>query len=91
MSIEQLKEALYVRMDQVDESFLKVIYVMTEAYLKEQEDAKTEKQIKEVGPSSDWQPMTEEELMVRLEAASAQYQSGEFKSIEDVEKESEEW
>jgi hypothetical protein len=91
MSLEQLKEALHLRIEQIDERFLKVMYAMAETYLKEQEEAALEKRVNEVETSKDWQPMTEEELMTRLEAASEEYKRGEYKTVEEIRKESEQW
>lgn len=86
MSIRQIKEALHLRIEQVDERFLKVMYAMAETYIKEQEDALVENEINEADSQREWKPMSEEELMTRLEDASAQYKKGEYKTIEDVEK-----
>lgn len=91
MSLKQLKEALHLRIEQIDERFLKVMYAMAETYLKEQEAAELERKIYDASSLSDWKPMTEEELLSRLEEASAQYKKGQFKSIDDVEKEAEQW
>jgi len=91
MSIRQLRLALHGRIDEIDERFLRVMYAMTETYIKEQEDAEIATQIENVPPDESWQPLTEEELMERLEASTKAYKNGEYTDIEDIEKESEEW
>jgi hypothetical protein len=91
MSILQLKEALHLRIEQVDERFLKVIYAMMETYLKEQEDAAMQAAIENTAPGTEWQPLTEDELLQRLEEALTQYKSGDFKSIDEVIKDVEKW
>lgn len=91
MSTEQIKEVLHHRIEQIDERFLRVMYVMAETYVKEQEDAALEAQIAAITPNPEWKPMTEEELMVRLEASSAQFEKGEYLTVEELEKEMEQW
>lgn len=91
MSIRQLKEALHLKIEQIDERFLKVMYAMAETYLNEQDEAALEKQLKDIEPNPDWKPMTEEELIESYKIAASEYKKGNYKTIEDVEKESEEW
>ena len=91
MSISQLRLALHGRIDEIDERFLRVMYAMTETYMKELEDAEIATQIDKIPPDEGWQPLSEEELMTRLEASTKAYKKGDFKDIDDVERESEEW
>ena len=91
MSTEQIKEVLHRRIEEVDERFLKVMFAMAETYMKELEDAALEAEIEAIPPNPDWKPMTEEELMARLEEGSAQIERGEFIALEDLEKEMEQW
>lgn len=91
MSIKQLRNALHSRIDQIDERFLKVMFAMTETYIKEQKDAELATKIEEKTPTESWKPLTEEELINRLEESSAQYKRGDFKDIDDVEKDAKQW
>lgn len=91
MSTAQLKEVLHRQIEQVDKRFLRVMFVMTETWIKEQEDAALEVDINATSPNPDWQPMTEEQLMARLAEGSAQFEKGEYISIEELEKEMQTW
>jgi len=91
MSTAQIKEVLHHQIEQVDERFLRVMFVMTETWIKEQEDAALEAEINAIPPSPDWKPMTEKQLMARLAEGSAQIERGEYHTIEEVRKEAELW
>lgn len=91
MSTQQIKEALHHRIEQFDDRFLRLLYVMAETWIKEQEDAALEAEIATIPPNPDWKPMTQAELMARLEESSAQIERGEFYTIDQVRKEAEKW
>lgn len=93
MSIEQIKETLHLRVEQADESFLRILHAMTEAYAAEylEEKEVTDEQIMAIPPSPDWKPMTREELRAELDEANAEFERGEFITLEDLEKEAEQW
>lgn len=92
MSVEQIKATLHLRVEQADESFLRILYAMTEAYAREYlEEEITDEQIMAIPPSPEWKPLTEEELTARLEASSAQIEKGESITLEELEKEIREW
>jgi hypothetical protein len=91
MSTQQIKEALHIRIEQFDERFLRVLYAMAETWIKEQEDAALEADIVAIPPSAEWKPMTEDELMARLERSSAQFKEGEYITIDELEKEIKGW
>lgn len=44
-----------------------------------------------IPPSPDWKRMTETELMTELQESMAQVERGEFVTLEDLEKEMEQW
>ena len=67
------------------------MYVMTETYIQEQKDAEVANSIKQTPPSESWKPLTEAELLSRLEESRAQYKKGQYKNIDDLDKESREW
>jgi|GEM_PF-644606 len=91
MSTKQIRTVLHSNIDQIDDRFLRVLYVMTETYLKEQEDASLESAIDAIPPNEAWKPMTEEELSARLSASTEQINKGKYQSLEDLKKESEQW
>ncbi|HHH49622.1 MAG TPA: hypothetical protein ENK52_01440 [Saprospiraceae bacterium] len=84
MGINQIRAALHLRIDQIDDRFLRVMYVMAETYLKEQREAKLEASINSTPPNPEWKPMTEEELLTRLEEASEQIKKGEYLSLDEL-------
>jgi len=93
MSLAQIREELHQRIDLADERLLRMVYVMTEAYLEEEEEDDPElaaaiAKSDELGP---WKQMTEEELLEDLKESIAQADRGEYISLEDLEKEMEQW
>jgi hypothetical protein len=91
MSTTQIKELLHQRIEQVDESFLNVLYAMMEAYIKEQEEAALEEEIMNMPPPPNWKPFTQEELIAEIEEANDEIDRGEYITLEDLKKEVEEW
>ena len=96
MSLAQIREELHQRIDLADEHLLRMVYdFMTEAYLdeeeKEEEDAEFAQIIAKHDQTGPWKQMTEEELMEDLKESIAEIRRGEYISIEDLEKEMEEW
>lgn len=91
MSIQQIKELLHLRIEQIDESFLRVVHAMMESYVKEQEDKELGRIIKELGPNPDWRQLSENELIARLEESRAQVERGETISMEELEQEMKAW
>ena len=91
MSTSQIRNALHLKIEQIDERFLRVMYAMAETYLKEKADADLEQQVGNIPPDANWKPLTEAELMERLAASSAEYEKGNYMTFEELEKESEQW
>lgn len=91
MGAEQIKEILHLRIEEADESFLRILHAMTEAYKQEQEAAALEAEIMSIPPNPDWKPMTQEEMMAHLEESEAQIERGEYVTLEELRKESEQW
>ncbi|MCB0630832.1 MAG: hypothetical protein KDD15_13890 [Lewinella sp.] len=91
MSIEQIKEILHLRVEQADESFLRILHAMTEAYAAEY----LEEEISDEAAAAILPPpgprLTMKELLSEIEEADAEIERGEFISSEDLEKEMEEW
>ncbi len=91
MSIQQIKAALHNRIDEVDESFLRVIYAMVETYIKEQEDSALNEMLKELPVNKEWKELTEEQLAERLDKSIAQYKNGEYITLEELKEKSKKW
>ena len=91
MSTKQIRATLHLNIDQIDDRFLRVLYVMTETYLKEQEDALLESEVNAIPPNESWTPMTEEELSARLSKSTEQIKNGNYQSLENLKKESNQW
>lgn len=91
MSTTQIKELLHQRIEQVDESFLNVLYAMMEAYIKEQEEAALEEEINAIPPDPTMKVYTQEELISHLDEVEKEFDRGEFMTLEELEKESEQW
>lgn len=93
MSIEQIKETLHLRVEQADESFLRILHAMTEAYaaeyLEEEEEISDEEAAAILPPPGP--RITMKELLDEIEEADAEIERGEFITPEDLEKEMEQW
>lgn len=92
MSIEQIKETLHLRVEQVDERFLRVLHAMTEAYAAEylSEEDITDEQVAAILPPAGPR-LSMKELIDEIEEADAEIERGAFMTSEDLEKEMEQW
>jgi hypothetical protein len=91
MSIQQLKEALHLRIEQADERLLRVIHAVTEAYeVISEEDDLDENQVIALLPKPELR-LTMEELISEIQEADAEIERGEFITSEDLEQEIEQW
>lgn len=93
MGAEQIKDILHLRIEQADESFLRILHAMTEAYASEhlEESQITDEMIMAIPPSPKWRKLSKEELKGELDEANAEYERGEYTTLEELEKESETW
>lgn len=92
MGAEQIKKILHLRIEQASESFLRILYAMTEAYANEHLGGEPgDKQIEALLANMDLQPMTQEELIKEIELANAQIDKGNYTTLEDLEKEMDQW
>ncbi len=93
MGAEQIKEILHLRIEQADESFLRILHAMTEAYASEhlEESQITDEMIMAVPAAPSLKQLTEEELIARLEESSAQAKKGDYITIDELEEEVKEW
>jgi len=94
MSLAQIREELHQRIDLADEHLLMMVYdVMTEVNLEEEEedDPELAAVIAKHAEEGPWKQLTQEELLAELEESQEQIRNGEYISIEDLEKEMEQW
>ncbi|MCB9035858.1 MAG: hypothetical protein H6557_04480 [Lewinellaceae bacterium] len=83
MGAEQIKEILHLRIEQADESFLRILHAMTEAYAHEHLEESKEQRIASYEASL--KPMTKEELVARALASQEDIEAGRLHDIEEVE------
>jgi hypothetical protein len=81
MGVQKLREELHDYINHADERFLKMVYAMSKEY--------TEPVI--VGYNVDGSPITKENLVKRVKAASQRVKSGNFLTQKEVEKEVGNW
>jgi len=91
MSVAQIKEAIRANLDKMDEGLLKAIHALTETYVAEQEAAALEAEIMSIPPDPSLRQLTEEEMKARLDKAEAQFETGEYMTLDELIKESEQW
>ena len=91
MGIEQIKETVHLRIEQADERLLRVMHAMTEAYAAPSEALISDEMIMAIPLSPTWKPMTKAELRNEIEEADAEFERGKYISVEDLEKEMEQW
>lgn len=92
MSTQQIKEDLYRQIEQADNRFLRILHAMTIAYSAEhQEEEISDNEIEEICGNTDYKPMTKAELKAELDEANAEFDKGEFVTIEELRKETELW
>jgi hypothetical protein len=81
MGVQKLREELHDYINSADERFLKMVYAMSKEY----------KKTDIAGYNYDGSPITKENLLKRVKAASQRVKSGDFITQEEVEKEIENW
>jgi hypothetical protein len=93
MGTNTLRDRVISRIQQADESFLRILDAMTEAYENEHLGIEfTEEEVAAIRLSDEsLKPMSKEELHTELKNGFAQVERGEFVTIEDLKKEMEQW
>lgn len=95
MTVEAIKERLHLRIEQADEKVLRVLNQLAETlfaeYQSDESKPITDEQIMAIPPSPKWRKMSREELRAELDEANAEYERGEYVTLEELEKESETW
>jgi len=77
MGVQKLREELHDYINKADERFLKMVYAMSKEY----------KKTDIAGYNNDGSPITKENLLKRVKAASKRVKSGDFITQEEIEKE----
>jgi len=83
MSTNEIRKSLHRYIDQLDGRFLSAMYSMLNTYL--------EKKHEVVGYRADGTPISKDELIKDLQEAEDQITRGEYLTIDELEKESEDW
>ncbi len=92
MGVDVMKQQLIERIQNGDEQLIRVMFAVSEALEEStQREEITDEMIMAIPPDPTMKRLTEEELLARLEASSAQVERGEYVTIEELEKEMEEW
>lgn len=77
MGVLELREELHKYINLADERFLKMVYAMSKEY----------KESMVVGYNVDGSPITQQDVVTRVKAASSRVKAGDFLTQEEVEKE----
>ncbi|MCO6492142.1 MAG: hypothetical protein J5I98_27240 [Phaeodactylibacter sp.] len=88
MGAKEMKDVLHYRIEQADERFLQVIFAMVEAYA-EQYQAGGEREV--IGYQAGGVAITVANLKAKINRAEEQIDRGEYHSLEQLRKESEQW
>lgn len=93
MSALQIKAALIKQIEGVeDEKLLKMIAAMLNVYTEShQEEVELARLVKGLPDNPKWKQMTENQLIKRLDKSVAQYEKGEYITIEELKKKSNKW
>lgn len=94
MSTAEKRETLRQRIDEIDDKFLRVLYTMVEAYVAEQEEEEedlSDERIAAIVAASDYKPMTKEALHAEIKEGFEQIERGEYYTVEELEKDMEQW
>lgn len=81
MGTTELRKKLHNYIDDADETFLKMVFAMSKEY----------KTPLIIGYNTDGSPITQEDLKERIRLASNRVKSGDYITMEDIEKEVENW
>ena len=95
MGADLIKERLHLRIEQADDKLLRVLDQFAETlfaeYHSDESNPITDEQIMAIPPSSKWRKISREELQTELDEANAEYERGEYITLEELEKESDRW
>ncbi|MEM6771511.1 MAG: hypothetical protein AAF597_13090 [Bacteroidota bacterium] len=90
MDATQKKELLHLRIEQANEQMLDALAELAEVLFKNWQPEVVEQTETEAGPA--WaKPLTAEESLADLREGLAEYEAGEYVSLEDAAKEAASW
>ncbi|MBS3771808.1 MAG: hypothetical protein V5A47_10755 [Bacteroidales bacterium] len=81
MDTSKLRKELHKYIDHADKTFLKMVHAMSKEY----------EQSENVGYTVDGDPITKEDLKIRVKKASERVKSGDYITQEEVDKEVKNW
>lgn len=84
MSAAEIRSELHQLIDQVDERFLKAVYLMVSAYQKQEEDPIA-------GYDLEGNPKRASEMMDKYEAGIAAVETGDFITADELEEKTRQW
>lgn len=85
MGIKKIRENLHLKIEEADEKLLRLMYALSLAYNLPEKN-------KEGAPSSDsWKSISHEELIEEIKSTNEEMEDGKFTSLDDLEKEMEQW
>jgi len=85
MSTMEIRDKVHQMIDEVDNTLLEAIYAMLETYQKRQGDDPV------IGYEADGTPIAASTLEKQADEAMEQVARGEYTTLDELEKESEEW
>ena len=92
MGVDVMKKQLMERIQNGDEQYLRVLLAVSNALDESiQGEEVTDEMIMAISPSPDWKRMTEAQLVAELKESMAQIERGEFVTLEELEKDMEQW
>lgn len=84
MSTVEVRKAVHSYIDQIDDNFLKVVHAMLETHIDNQTN-------EVVGYEPNGDPITLAVLKERVKQSEEDYKNGNYVTLEQLEKEMEEW
>lgn len=93
MGVDLIKERLHLRIEQADEQILQVLAEMTESLFKTYQPEALEISDTELAAKykEHLQPLTREEITSEIEQSMADYQRGDYITLEESSKEAASW
>ena len=92
MGVDVMKQQLIERIQQGDEQLVRVLFAVSEALEETENEAEevTDEMINAI-PAPPWPKLSPQDLKAELDGANAEIESGEFITLEELEKEAEQW
>jgi len=85
MGIKKIRENLILKIEEADEKLLRLMYALSIAY------DMPEKNIEGTPSTDSWKSISHEELLEEIKSIDKEMEDGNFTSLDDLEKEMEQW